>query len=124
MDLDDRFRVEFGGGLENRLGHVLGIENRLGASFTIAKIDEKDTAEVAATMDPAGQGHFHSGVLWPEFIAVMRARHVENRAWIMLWTGGFAKGSLRGMQRIARDAGAVSAFGTCGDGVGSGRNRS
>ncbi len=79
-ELDDRFAVQLGGGRED-LGREVGrIEHGLRPAFAIAEVDEEDAAEVAAGMDPAHEGDGLSGVRGPEFVAMLRAFHVEKKA--------------------------------------------
>jgi SH3-like domain-containing protein len=68
--------MQFGRRVEDIRGEVGWIKHRLGAAFAVAEIDEKDTAEVALGMDPAGQGDGLARVFGAEFVAVMRAFHV------------------------------------------------
>ena len=57
---------------------VRRIEHRLRAALAVAQIDEEDAAEVAARVDPAGQGDSLPGVFRAELIAMVRAFHVEQ----------------------------------------------
>ena len=73
-------------------GTLLRIEHRLGASLTIAKIDEEDAAEIAAGVNPADEGDGLPGVLRPEFIAMLRAVHDDKNEMSQCgFVGGFAK---------------------------------
>ena len=64
------------GDFEDFLRHVSGIEDGLGAAFAVAQVDEEESAEVAAGMDPAGERDGLAGVFGAELVAMMRAFHV------------------------------------------------
>ena len=55
-DADDAFAAQRGGLLEQFLRQVGRIEDRLGAAFAVADVNEDEPAEVAAGVDPAGRG--------------------------------------------------------------------
>jgi hypothetical protein len=64
-----------------RLGRFLGMEHDLHGTLTVAQIDEGDTAVIAATGDPAAEGHVGAGVLGAELAAGVGAhRGGEHRS--------------------------------------------
>jgi len=70
-----------------RLGRLLGIEDRLGHTVAIAQVREQQTAVVPDAVDPAQQHHLASGVAGPELATGGRPleelrclRHPPSRA--------------------------------------------
>ena len=55
-DADDAFAAERRGALEQLLGQIRRVKDRLRAAFAVADVNEDKPAQVAAGMDPAGQG--------------------------------------------------------------------
>ena len=78
-DADDAFAAQRGGALEQFLGQIGRIENGLRAAFAVADVNEDQAAEVAAGMDPAGQSDRLPDVRRAQFVAMMRAFHVQMR---------------------------------------------
>ena len=81
-DADDAFAAQRGRALEQFLRQIRRVENRLRAAFAVADVNKDQAAQVAAGMDPAGQGDRLPDVRRAQFVAMMRAFHVK-----MLWEG-------------------------------------
>src|SRR5581483_7241200 len=81
-DADHAFAAQGGGAVEEVLGHVGGVKDRLRAAFAVADVDEDQAAEIAAGMDPTRQGHRLPDVRQAQFVAMMRAFHelTSNRS--------------------------------------------
>jgi hypothetical protein len=61
------------GALEKLRRQIGRVKDGLGAAFAVADINENQSAEVAAGMDPAGQGDWLPDVRRAQFVAMMRA---------------------------------------------------
>jgi hypothetical protein len=59
-------------------GQIRRIKHRLRAAFAVADVNEDEAAEVAAGMDPAGQRDGLPDVCRAQFVAMMRAFHVQK----------------------------------------------
>ena len=79
-DADDAFAAQRRGALEQFLGQIGRVEDGLGAAFAVADINENQSAEVAAGVDPAGQGDDLPDVCRAQFVAMMCAFHVKIRS--------------------------------------------
>ena len=64
--------------VEQFLGQIRRIEDRLRAAFAVADVNKDQAAEVAAGMDPAGQRDGLPDVCRAQFVAMMRAFHEFN----------------------------------------------
>jgi hypothetical protein len=62
---------------EQLLAQIRGIKNGLGAAFAVANVDKDEAAEVTPGMDPAGQGGGLPDVSRAQFVAMVRAFHVN-----------------------------------------------
>ena len=91
-DADDAFAAQRGGLLEQFLGQVRRVEDGLGAPFAVAHVDEDQPAEVAAGMDPAGQGDGLADVRRAQFVAMMRSFHVNAECGIQNEESGIQSG--------------------------------
>ena len=74
-DADDAFAAQSSGLLEQFLGQIGRIKNRLRAAFAVADIDENEAAEVAAGVDPTGQSDRLPDMRRAQFVAMMRSFH-------------------------------------------------
>ena len=88
-DADDAFAAQRGGLIEQFLGQVRRVKNRLGAAFAVAHVDEDQPAEVAAGVDPAGQGDGLADMRRAQFVAMMRSFHVKSEGECCRGMGGF-----------------------------------
>ena len=65
---------------KSSLGKSGRVENGLRAAFAVADINENQSAEVAARVDPAGKGDGLPDMRRAQFVAMMRAFHVSVAA--------------------------------------------
>src|SRR5439155_7495336 len=74
-DCDDAFAAQRRRLVESLFRRIRRVEDRLCPPFAVADVDEDESAEIAAGMDPAGQSDGLPDLRRAQFVAMMRALH-------------------------------------------------